>query len=159
MGQALKIKSDIAKKIQKEIGLYTFEVGILQDAPKKLRKKGASKNFAGMSINANGKTSTGASLAQVAKFNDNRFGWLKKPFKLSGNKEVLAVVKEIAAQTFGKKTLNNKRLENAVQAVIRNPILRGDYGSNAASTIKQKGFDKLGIDTAQFFKAIKAKRI
>lgn len=159
MEQVLKIKSNIAKKIQKEIGLYNFEVGILQDAPKKLRKKGASKSFAGLTVSASGKTSTGASLAQVAKFNDNRFGWLKKPFKIAGNKEVLAVIKEIAAQTFGKKSPDNKRLENAVQAVIRNPILRGDYGNNKRSTIKAKGFDKLGIDTAQFFKAIKAKRI
>jgi len=155
----MKIKSDIAKKMQREIGLYNFEVGILSNAPKKLRKKGATKSFAGLTVSASGKSSPKTSLAEVAKYNDNRFGWLKKPFKIAGNKEVLAVVKEISAQVFGKKSPNNKRLENAVQAVIRNPILRGNYGNNAASTIRQKGFNKLGIDTAQFFKAIKAKRL
>jgi len=155
----VKIKSDIAKKIQKEIGKYNFEVGILQDQPKKMPKKGGSKSYAGLKISATGATSSKVSLAEIAKYTDNRFGWLKKPFKISGNKDVLKIVQEIAAQTFSKKSTDNKRLENAVQAVIRNPILRGDYGSNAASTIKAKGFDKLGINTAQLFKSIKAKRL
>jgi hypothetical protein len=155
----MKIKSDISKKISKKFGNYNFEVGILSNQPKKLRKKGASKSFAGVSVSASGKVNPKVSLADVAKYTDNRFGWLKKPFGIAGNKEVLKVVNEIAAQVFGKKSVDNKRLENAVQAVIRNPILRGDYGRNAASTIKAKGFDKLGIDTAQLFKSIKAKRL
>ena len=149
----------ISKKISKKIGEYNFEVGILQNAPKKLPKKGGTKNFAGLKISAIGKASPKVSLAEVAKYNDNKFGWLKKPFKISQNKDVLKVVNEIASQVFGKKSLDNKRLENGVQAVIRNPILRGDYGSNAESTIKVKGFDKLGVHTAQLFKAIKAKRL
>jgi hypothetical protein len=149
----------ISKKISKKIGEYNFEVGVLQNAPKKLPKKGGTKNFAGLTISAIGKTSPKVSLAEVAKYNDDKFGWLKKPFKISQNKDVLKVVDEIASQVFGKKSLDNKRLENGVQAVIRNPILRGDYASNAESTIKFKGFDKLGVHTAQLFKAIKAKRI
>lgn len=156
----MKIKSkDIAKKMTKKIGLYKFEVGILENAPKKLRKKGATKNYAGLTISASGKSSPKVSLAEVAKYTDNQFGWLKKPFKLPKNKEVFEVVKEIAAQVFGKKSIDNNRLENAVQAVVRNPILRGDYGNNKASTVKQKGFNKLGINTAQMFKSIRAKRI
>ena len=156
----MKITSKgISKKIAKEIGNYNFEVGILSDEPKKMRKKGSSKNYAGLKVSASGKASPKVSLAEVAKYTDKRFKWLKKPFTLPKNKEVIAVVKEIASQVFSKKSTDNKRLENAVQAVIRNPILRGDYGSNALSTIKQKGFNKLGIDTAQMFKAIKAKRL
>lgn len=156
----MKITSKgIAKKMSKKIGIYKFEVGILNDEPKKLRKSGATKSFAGLTVSATGKSSQKVSLAEVAEYNDRRFKWLKKPFSIAGNKEVLEVVKELSGQVFGKKATNNKRLENAVQAVIRNPILRGDYGGNAASTIKQKGFDKLGIATAQFFKNIKAKRI
>lgn len=168
----MKIKSDIAKKIQKEIGNYNFEVGILADAAKKTRKKGATKKFAGIEISATGKkakakkdyarTEDGKnlSLVYIAEVLEKyHFKWLSKPFSLAKNKDVLDVVQEIAAQTFGKKSKDNKRMENAVQAVIRNPILRGDYGSNAERTIKAKGFDKLGIDTGQFFKAIKAKRI
>lgn len=156
----MKITSKgISKKMSKKIGIYKFEVGILNDEPKKMRKKGATKSFAGLTVSASGKTSQKVSLAEVARYNDNRFKWLKKPFKIAQNKDVLEVVKELSGQVFGKLANNNKRLENAVQAVIRNPILRGDYGGNKASTIKAKGFDKLGIDTAQFFKKIKAKRI
>ena len=156
----MKIETkNISKKIAKKIGNYNFEVGILNDTPKKMAKKGVTKTYAGMQIAADGRASNKVSLAQVAKYTDNRFKWLKKPFKLKNNKEVLAVVQEIAAQAFGKKSANNKRLENAVQAVIRNPILRGDYGKNAPATVKQKGFNKLGIWTAQMFKAIKAKRL
>ncbi len=156
----MKITSkNISKKISKQIGNYNFEVGILGDAPKKMPKKGSTKTYAGLKIAATGAASQKVSLAEVAKYTDNRFKWLKKPFKIKGNKDVLKVVNEIAAQVFGKRSLDNKRLENAVQAVIRNPILRGDYGHNAASTVKQKGFDKLGIWTGQMFKAIKAKRL
>lgn len=155
----MNLKTDLAKKIQKEIGNYNFEVGILNNSPKKLPKRKTFKNFAGIKVSAIGSTSTKVSLAEVAKYTDKKFGWLKKPFKEPKNKEVLGVVQEIAKQVFEKKSLDNKRLENAVQAVIRNPILRSDYGNNADSTIKQKGFDKLGINTSQLFKAIKAKRI
>jgi len=159
----MKIKSDIAKKMQKQIGLYTFEVGILQNAPKKLRKKGATKSFAGLKINALGSVSKKrpTTIAYVGEILEKyHFKWLTRPFKTKGlNEDVKKVVDELAAQIFGKKSKNNKRLENAVQAVIRNPILRGDYGKNMAATIKAKGFDKLGIDTGQFFKAIKAKRM
>jgi hypothetical protein len=156
----MKIKSkDIAKKMTKKIGLYKFEVGILENAPKKLRKKGATKNYAGLRVSGSGKASPKVSLTEVAKYTDNQFKWLKKPFKIIQNKEVIAVVKELCGQVFAKKSIDNNRLQNAVQAVIRNPILRGDYGNNKASTIKQKGFNKLGIDTAQMFRAIRAKRI
>ena len=156
----MKITSkDIAKKMTKRIGNYNFEVGILSDAPKKMPKKGATKSYAGLIISATGVASKKISLAEVARYTDRRFKWLKRPFKLKENKDVGKVVKEIALQVFGKASPNNKRLENAVQAVIRNPILRGDYGSNATSTIKRKGFDKLGIWTGQMFKAIKAKRL
>lgn len=163
----MKITSkDIAKKMTKQIGLYNFEVGILQDAPKKLRKKGVTKSFAGLKVSASGtlaknKSGKKISLVYVAKILEKyHFKWLSRPFKVKGlNEDVKRVVDEIAAQVFGKKSKNNKRLENAVQAVIRNPILRGDYGKNMEATIKAKGFDKLGIDTGQFFKAIKAKRL
>jgi Tfp pilus assembly major pilin PilA len=155
----MKIKANITKKMVKDIGNYSFEVGVLQNEPKKTRKKGSSKSFAGLKVSASGKVSPKVSLAEVAKYTDNKFKWLKKPFKLANNKDVINVVKELSKQVFGKKSIDNKRLENAVQAVIRNPILRGDYGNNAASTIKAKGFNKLGIDTAQLFKSIKAKRL
>jgi hypothetical protein len=64
-------------------------------------------------------------------------------------------VNEILKLGFGRSEM--KRVQNLLQAVIRNPILRGDYGRNAMSTARNKGFNRLFIDTGQFFRAIKAK--
>jgi len=154
----MKITSkNIAKKMSKDLGIYKFEVGILKDEPKKLANHKASANYAGMKVSGSKGRSSKLSVAEVAKYTDKRFKWLKKPFTEKGNKEVIEVVKELSKQAFGKGSKDKKRLENAVQAVIRNPILRGDYGQNKTSTAKAKGFNKLGIETAQMFKSIKAK--
>lgn len=156
----MRIKNDITKKIARRVGNYNFEVGILNNEKKRLAKTGSSKSFAGMKISASGKTSKDKSLVEVAGILEKYyFKWLRAPFKLAQNEDVGRVVKEMSRQIFGKSSIDNKKLENAVQAVIRNPILRGDYGNNKQSVIKRKGFDKLGISTGQFFKAIKAKRI
>jgi len=164
LGLTVKIETkNLAKRVTSQIGNYTFEVGILANAPKKRRKKAATKSFAGLTVNAVGTVSKKrpTTIAYIGEVLEKyHFKWLTRPFKTKGlNHDVKKVVDEIAAQVFGKRSKDNKRLENAVQAVVRNPILRGDYGDNAQSTIKAKGFNKLGIDTAQFFKAIKAKRI
>jgi hypothetical protein len=50
-----------------------------------------------------------------------------------------------------------KRVENLVQAIVRNPILRQDYGTNEARTADAKGFDRHLIDTSQMFRALKAR--
>jgi hypothetical protein len=51
-----------------------------------------------------------------------------------------------------------KRLgfETCLQAIVRNPILKGEYGRNSRLTQKIKGFNRYMIDTAQLFKNIKA---
>ena len=50
------------------------------------------------------------------------------------------------------------RAENLLQAIVRNPMLRGDYGPNLQRRRrKRRGSDRAMIgDTAQLFKAIKA---
>ena len=154
----MKISSkNILKKMSKDIGIYKFEVGILKDEAKKIPNRESSANYAGLKISGTKGRSTTNTVVKVAKRMDNLFGWLQKPFNDGKNKDVNDVVKELSSQVFHKKSKNLKRLENAVQAVIRNPILRGDYGNNSSITAKEKGFNKLGIDTGQFFKSIKAK--
>jgi hypothetical protein len=153
----MKITSEISKTISRKIGYYNFEVGILDSQQKKIANHKASANYAGMKVSGSKGRSSKLSLADVAKYTDKNFGWLKRPFKTKENKDVGRVVKELAKQTIAEGSKDKKRLENAVQAVIRNPILRGDYGQNKTSTAKAKGFNKLGIETAQMFKFIKAK--
>tara|TARA_R110000787_G_scaffold130064_4_gene241994 strand:- start:1428 stop:1895 length:468 start_codon:yes stop_codon:yes gene_type:complete len=153
----MKIDSDISKIISKKIGSYNFEVGILENKNKKIADHKGSANYAGMEVSATKGTSNKLTVADVAKYTDDRFDWLARSFTRPNNSDVKRVVEELANQVFEKGSKSKKRLENAVQAVVRNPILRGDYGKNKSSTIKSKGFDKLGIDTAQLFKSIKAK--
>lgn len=49
-----------------------------------------------------------------------------------------------------------RRYLNACQALVRNPILRGEFPANSPTTIKMKGFNRPMINTGTFFTAIKA---
>ena len=63
---------------------------------------------------------------------------LKDPFKAKGNLDLLKLVgnffKFVTSKNYltgsPTKAANQRRLENAVQALVRNPITRGEYGSN-----------------------------
>lgn len=59
-------------------------------------------------------------------------------------------------QLVTKQNLSIKRVENLLQAIVRNPILKQEYGGNSAATADAKGFDRFLIATGQMFKAIKA---
>lgn len=156
----MKIDSNgLAKNIARRIGNYEFEVGILKDQSKAIPNRKSTAKYAGLDVSAVKKRDKRVSLAYVAGRMQKKFGWLTRPFKIKQNVDVGRVVKEIAKQVFSKNSTNNKKLENAVQAVVRNPILRGDYGKNSREAEAAKGFDKLGIDTGQFFKNIKARRL
>ena len=52
---------------------------------------------------------------------------------------------------------DKQRILNGMRAVVRNPILRGEYGKNSAKWAAVKGFNDLLMMTGQFFKAIEAR--
>ena len=56
-----------------------------------------------------------------------------------------------------EKTGKRHRTLAALRAVVRNPMLKGEYGPNKPSTIRAKGFDRFSIDTGQLYTAIGAK--
>lgn len=154
----MKIEGNrFAETIQVELDKYQMEVGILEDAPKKIAKKGVYKMFAGMRVAAVGRETKG-SLVEVARDLDKRFHWLERPWRIPQNQAVQEVVNMIA-ESCNKNHANKQRVLNGTQAVIRNPILRGDYGTNSAKTAQEKGFNKLLIWTSQFFQAIKARYV
>lgn len=142
------------KIIQIQLDKYQVDLGILKDEPKKLPIYGKFKTFAGQRLLQQGKATKG-SLVDVAIDLDNRFKWLRKPFAEPKNKEVAQVVNDIVKCMNGRA--DKQRVLNGMQAIIRNPILRGDYGKNSQKTAKEKGFNKLLMATGQFFKAIRAK--
>lgn len=155
------------KFIQGQIDKYKFDVGILTNkqhfAPARRLvgyKNGVPVyekswyNFAGIKLLKAGNKIDGT-LFGIAEELDAAYKWLRRPFALSTNKDLLAVINTIVEELNGRE--NKRRLINAVQAVVRNPILRGDYGRNSKKTAKEKGFNKLMMSTGQFFKNIKAR--
>lgn len=95
------------------------------------------------------------SVSEVSAANRDRLGfnYLSEPFKKASS-DIVRFSREFFRLAFGRS--EKKRAENLIQAIVRNPILRGDYGSNTTKTQRIKGFDRKMIDTAQLFKSIKA---
>lgn len=98
-------------------------------------------------------------IAQVSKFNRDRMklNFYVKPFRMKQNADVVRMIRQFFNLLNAKG--NERRLANAVQAVVRNPIMRMDYGRNSPATARKKGFNRLLWDSAQMFKAIKGRVI
>lgn len=150
--------------LEGEIAKYQFRVGILQNkqhyAPTRgdtyLTKGLKQWRFdpsLGLNVLQQGRKVDGT-LVGIARELDTKYHWLTRPWATQKNADVRNVINLIVRTMAGKDTM--QRIVNSVQAVVRNPILRGDYGTNSARRAKQKGFNKLLIATGQFFKNIKA---
>lgn len=147
-------------------GKYTFEVGVLEDGPhytaaigkRGLRGQDVIKQYAGGPARklARPQKQSGQTIAQVSKENRERLGfnYLTKPFEKKTS-DVIKFTNEFFKFAFGHT--EKKRAENLLQAVVRNPILRGEYKKESALTQKIKGFSRPMIDTSQLFQAIRAR--
>jgi hypothetical protein len=161
----IRLTPGFVKRINNEFDKFDFDIGILNDGPHydaKRGKKGLAgsdvlTSFAGDFARKKSRTSS-KKISDVAKSMSKQIGgdYLRDPFvKSKNNRDLLRFLKDFFQFRFGKSTL--RRLENSLQAVVRNPILRKEYGSNSELTQAIKGFDRFGIDTGQWFKAIRAK--
>jgi len=187
-GVQIEIHPQFYKRIKKRYEGHQMEVGILQDKPhydpvyvsplghsEKTSKKGnitridnPFKTLAGGLARKQSQTSD-KTVAQVFIEVQEKTGVniLKDPFKAKGNLDLLKLVENFFKFVTSKnyltgsptKAANQRRLENAVQALVRNPITRGEYGSNKRGTAAAKGFNRLLIDTGQVFQNIKARVI
>ncbi len=152
----LKLDKRFRKRAKGMFNKYAFEVGVLNDGPHK-RAKDKSKGLKSFANGPARKTSSresGQSIAQVSEHIRKRTDYLRRPFD-EKNSATIKFLNQFMKFAF-KKT-NQKRVENLLQSVVRNPILKGKYGRNTAKTAKYKGFNRFMIDTGQLFKAIKAK--
>lgn len=151
-------RKDSIEDLEKELNSFLKKNSILFGVENKIEKTPLSKeqglkNFAGGSarkISAKQSKNTTTDLAE--KF-EEEYGIFSKPASNPKNKEVIEVVDDLMDMYFLKRDLK-KRAQNGAQAVVRNPILRGDYGNNTNKTVNIKGFDRLMIDTGQFFNSI-----
>ena len=159
----IELDKRFAKKLQGRFGKYDFQVGVLENSVHKKPKVGVRglkgsdviTQYAGGPIRKKSAESSGVSVAEVSAANRDRLGfnYLKEPFKQKSS-DIIKFSNEFFKLAFGRS--QKKRAENLLQAIVRNPILRGDYGGNSPVTQKIKGFDRGMIDTAQLFKSLKA---
>lgn len=159
----LRLDPRFKKNVGGRFGKYTFEVGVLQDGVHKEARRGERgkggtdvlSTYAGGPVRKKSSKPGPLTIAQVSEANRERLGfnYLVEPFKQRSS-DIVKFTQAFFKLVFGRS--EKRRAENLLQAVVRNPILRGDYGSNSALTKKIKGFDRKMIDTAQLFKALKA---
>jgi hypothetical protein len=159
----LKLDPRFKKKLQGRFGKYDFEVGVLDDGIHKEPARGQRgqkgqdviSTYAGGPVRKKGKASS-KTISEISAANRERLGfnYLSEPFKKKSD-DIIKFTNEFFKLVFGKS--EKRRAENLLQAIVRNPILRGDYGGNSPLTQKIKGFNRGMIDTAQLFKALKAR--
>lgn len=141
---------------------FNFEVGVLKD----------KSHFKAYPIERGMKTVAGGPARRQSRRTDGtiagvsrkarallKVNWLLKPFQpTKKNADAQRMMKVFWKLVFGENKLNSKRqLENAIQAVVRNPITRADYGKNKRRTARIKGSNRKFIDTGQLFKSITAR--
>jgi hypothetical protein len=156
----LKLDRRFQKQIRGRFGKYEFEVGVLEDGLHKLPAKKVEgvaplATYAGGPVRRKSSRTDGTTIADVSAANRERLGfnYLAAPFKKKST-DIVRFTKSFFRLAFGAS--ERKRCENLLQAIVRNPILRGEYGPNSPKAQKAKGFDRAMIDTGQLFKAIKA---
>jgi hypothetical protein len=158
-----QLSGSFLKSLTKTIEGYEFEVGVLQDKPHKLPVESPLfgppnlREYAGGQIRPTSGIASELSIGDVLIENMKRLGinLLLEPFQ-NPDSELNRFTTAFLRFAAGKKgTL--RRVENLLQAVVRNPILRQEYGNNKGSTADNKGFDRHLFDTGQMFKAIKAR--
>lgn len=182
---AIKLETPIDKLLRRKVEPFTFEVGILKNSNHRLPKgalKRKKKKSIKSSINAVVKTLQGkkkkhyigtfaggpvrrmggpgplsvAQVSQEVRVNTGINVFIE-PFKRKNseaNRFIAAFLELCFAQN---KVTARRRTENLLQACVRNPILRKQYGRNKGLAKKIKGFDRKFIDTGQFFKSIQAR--
>lgn len=162
----LKLDKKFAERVQARYDRFQMEVGILEDEPHKspMERPSGPENFnknlssyAGGPIRKKSRQNSGLTVAQVSAANRDRLGfnYLTEPFRRNSD-DILKFSTGFFKMAAGRATSLRKRCENLLQAIVRNPILRGEYGKQARSTTREKGFYRPMIDTGQLFKAIRA---
>ncbi|MDR3050016.1 MAG: hypothetical protein LBV16_09350 [Elusimicrobiota bacterium] len=161
----MKIKISDPLISQRDLEPYIVEVGILEaqamqreNKPASIKKKGIkgkSGQLPGPLRYTSGKSKT--TIGQLANILDAKYKILEKAQNNPNNKDLQDIADKLIGALYRPNASSLKRYLNACLALVRNPIMRGEFPSNAPSTIKQKGFNRPLIDTGKFFNSIKAR--
>jgi hypothetical protein len=165
----IELSKKFQNKLRAKVNKYVFEVGVLDPSKPHYEPKKDDATLTGNdpSMSANITTYAGGPIRKASRAPTSTVGavgkamrehiggnYLIDPFKKKDD-AVNRMIKDFFKLIFGKSKI--RRLENLLQAVVRNPILKGQYGSNLRYTVQVKGFDRYGFNTGQWFKSIKAK--
>jgi hypothetical protein len=180
---SIKMDGVFKKQLKRTFKNKHADVGILQDrrhrkpvsaaAAKKKAQQGAAQNLVGSSTVSTThlyKTYAGGPTRRTGKGSDGTVSGVSeqlrrhtginiftRPWKSEKNREIVRFAKLYIKGLVDPQSVTKKRIENLLQAVVRNPIIRGDYGRNSPAAAKIKGFNRFMIDTGQLVKNIKAR--
>lgn len=154
------------KQMKKQIEGYTFDVGVLADRPHfqgvepKRGQPPDLKSYAGGPARKVSRVLSDKSTGEVLIANMQRLNIniLLRPFQET-NATIIKFTSSYLRFACKAPGASIKRCENLIQAIVRNPILKQEYGHNSGLTADSKGFSRALIDTAQMFKSIIAKAI
>lgn len=158
----IKIGKGLYEKLNARIGAYQCEVGVLEDKPHyepvhtSIGQDPDLKEYAGGKARKISKVKSELTTGQILVENMKRLNIniLEEPFEKK-NSDIVKF-----ANAYLKMALSNahaQRVINLMQAIVRNPILKQEYGHNTPATADAKGFDRNMIDTGQMFRAIRAR--
>lgn len=142
-----RFKNRISGRFQK----YAFGTGVDDKAHNAPRRPRALGTLQGGPVRKQSPKSYTTTL-EVAKAMQTRTGFMTKPFKKHRSQDMRRFMKAFFDYAAGK--VARSKVQTALRAVVRNPMLRGDYGRNSRNTSRIKGFNRLLFDTGQLFKRI-----
>lgn len=162
----MNLGSRWGKKLQSRVNNVEFEVGVLDDSPhrdpidQKLFETPQLKTYAGGPVRKTSRQTSGVTTGDVLIQNMERtnHNFLLEPFQKK-NSEIMKFTRYFLQYIVGRPGASIKRIENLLQAIVRNPILNQEYGPNNSTTADNKGFDRHLFDTGQMFKSIRARMI
>lgn len=160
----LQIGKSWGQKLQKQVGRYAVEVGVLEEKPHMnpvehgLFEEPLLKSYAGGPVRRTSRVPGPNTIGDVLVQNMERLNIniLLRPFQ-EKNSDILKFTNYFLKYIVGGLGASQKRVENLVQAIVRNPILKQEYGPNSPQTADAKGFNRHLFDTGQVFKNIKAR--
>lgn len=141
----------------KEFEKQRVTVGVLdksKNAAISKNKGDGLKNFQGGKAMKIKKRDKAFPMYQLADFLDYNYGFISNAAENPNNKDLVVVMNELKKIFDGN--VNPRRIENGAIALVRNQILRKDFGSNKESTKDNKGFDMPLVRTGALFNSIKA---
>ncbi len=151
--------------LQKQINKFDMQVGVFDNIPRRKAvhgKKAKVMTFAGGPIRKAVAAKVPSMSGEVAADLEKRYRWLSNPFIKSASNQTKDTINFtdyfLRSIVKGDRSASSlRRIANLLQAIVRNPITRGEYGSNSSEYAKIKGFNRLLFDTGQFFKSITAR--